>query len=416
MRSSWGGNTQYIIDPIAEVKTPESHQVKLELEWPYVNLLYNLSNSYGGVIPSPTAVEEVGKDDYGVDTVVGTGPFKVSERLGDSEILLERFDKYTWGPPWAENQGPAYLEGAKYRVVPEDVSRVAELETGGVDAIATGVPTVQLSELKENSEINVVSGPDRQVSWIAFNQDGEKSPIIGNSLKVRKALSYAIDREMIHEGVYDGTGQINGTYLPPMIPAHDIPEEHRHSYDLEKAKALLEEAGWEQTTGQEVREKDGKELSLRTITVNRSKDKRTGVILKELYQKIGVELNLVQMDESALTDAQKSGDWDLCVEDYVWDNADILQWFFCSSQLPYPNWFGVDDPQVDEMIEEVAMRQPTVKERTEKFKEAHTYLLDEVVPAAPLHTRVLLQAVRENVRGWKYKLLNRPLLNVWLEA
>jgi len=410
-----GGNTQYIIDPIGKVKTPGSHEVVLELKWPYVNLLYNLSNAYGGVVPSPTAVKEVGKENYGVDTVVGTGPFKVSERVGNSEILLERFEKYDWGPPWSENGGPAYLDQVRYKVIPEDVARVAELETGGVDAVVTGVPTIKLSQFEQDPNIDVISGPDRQVSWIAFNNDEEKSPLVGGSLKMRKALSLAIDREVIHQGVYDGTGQINGTYLPPMVPAYDIPEKHWHKYDPQKAKDLLQEAGWTDSDGDGIREKGGEKLKLKTIMVNRTKDRRTGVILKELYQKVGVELQLVQMDENALTSAQKSGEWDLCVEDYVWDNADILQWFFCSSQLPYPNWFGVSDPKLDEMIEEVAMRQPTVEERTEKFKEAHIYLLDEIVPAAPLHTRVLLQAVRKRVNGWKYKLLNRPMLNVWKE-
>lgn len=410
-----GGVTQYIIDPIKEVEKKGKYEIALHFKRPYVNILYNLSSAYGALIPSPKAVKKVGKDAYGVDTVVGTGPFKLKKRVGDTELVLERFEKYDWGPPWSENKGPVYVDKIIVKVIPETVTRMAELETGGVDGILSGVPTIKLESFKNNPDIEIIKGPARQVSWIAFNMDKEESPIMANDIRIRKALSYAIDREKIMRGVYNLTGQINGTYLPPMLPSQDVPETYRHKYNLEKAKSLLNEAGWKDKNGDGIREKDGKKLSLKVILPNTSESRRTGTILKPMLKEIGVKTKLEQMDQSTLTSTQKKGKWDLCVEGYVWDNADILQWFFASSQLPYPNWFGVNDPKVDHMIEEVAMAQPNNEKRIEKFKEAHEYLLSEVVPAAPLHTRVKLQAVRKDVNGWRYKLINRPFLNVWLD-
>ncbi|MCF7891066.1 ABC transporter substrate-binding protein [Candidatus Bipolaricaulota bacterium] len=408
-----GGVVQYIVDPIENVEATDEYTVVLQFKRPYINILYNLSNSYGGLVPSPTAVKKVGLDEYGVDVVVGTGPFKLKERVSNTKMVLERFEKYDWGPEWSENKGSAYLDKIVYEVIPETVTRTAELETGGVDAIVTGVPTIKLESFEQNPDIKVIRGPARQLSWVAFNMDKEESPIIAGDLRIRKAISFAIDREAIREGVYNGTGEINGTYLPPMIAAQDIPEEFRHYYDLEKARNLLEEAGWVDENGDGIREKDGVKLSLKTIMVKRSEDARIGVILKDLLKDVGIELKLEKMDEAALTSVQKTGQWDLCIEDYVWDNADILQWFFCSSMLPYPNWFALSDPKLDHMIEEVAMAQPNNEKRTEKFKEAHIYLLTELVPAAPTHTQVKLQAVQKYVRGWRYKLVNKSMLNVW---
>ncbi|HEX7070172.1 MAG TPA: ABC transporter substrate-binding protein, partial [Rhodothermales bacterium] len=108
--------TKHRIAGITRVDAPDDKTVILELEQRNNELLINLASGFGGIL-NQSFVEEHGAD-YGTLAVDGTGPFRLENWAPRAEATLTRFEKYTWGPPFFENSGPAHIEKLHFRIIP----------------------------------------------------------------------------------------------------------------------------------------------------------------------------------------------------------------------------------------------------------------------------------------------------------
>jgi len=176
---------------------------------------------------------------------VGTGPFKFVSYTPGQSVVLERNEEY-WGdlPPWTE---------VEFRAISSGPSRVAALLAGDVDVIS-GVPTTDITTLEGNDEVSLFQGPSNRVIYLHMDQFRENSPHItaldGGPIKnplmdvrVRRAISMAINRDIIVERVMEGVAVPAGQLLPDgffgVSENIDVP-----AYDPAGAKALLAEAGY----------------------------------------------------------------------------------------------------------------------------------------------------------------------------
>jgi peptide/nickel transport system substrate-binding protein len=141
---------------VKEILAPDDTTLIFKLSNPWPNLLFTVSNSFSGLI-SPTAYEKYGKD-YGTKYAVGTGPFILEEWVPQEKTVVKRNPDYNWGPDYLQNKGAPHIDEVIFKFFPEATTRVAELETGGID-ILTGVPTADLPRIKDSGKFDIKSMP-----------------------------------------------------------------------------------------------------------------------------------------------------------------------------------------------------------------------------------------------------------------
>ena len=380
-----GSGTAYIVDGIVEdVVVDDAHTARVKLAKPSPNLIWNLSSEWG-YVHSREAVEEHGES-YGQNVAVGTGPYQLKSRDGDTNAVVERFEDYDWTPEWVGDlDGSGRAQEIEWRVITETATMTGAFEAGDVDAIEHATPYNKVASYKSNN--NFQFSPQPAVNTMNFmqfnlNPDTTPFPALATDLNLRKALSYAVDREALVQGLYSGSAMIGKNYLPPAVPSHDVPEENNYTYQPDKAVRLMEESGWTVNPGG-VSEKDGTKAQFTLLTKNKTMDARRGTAISQMWRDdLGVKVNVQTRDTATFKNVVGAGDAAMWVTNGKWANADLLWWRNHSDMMG--EWHRhsrapVQFPEVDEKID-AAMNAETWEDRIAKFKEAHIWTLQNVVP------------------------------------
>jgi peptide/nickel transport system substrate-binding protein len=197
-------------------------------------------------IISRKAAEATTADFNSGKAMIGTGPYRFEEFVPGDRVTMVRNDGY-WGPkePWTK---------VTYKMITNGSGRVAALRSGAVDVIAA-VPTADIPSLKKLDTLNLVSTLSSRVVYMSLDQFRDQTPFVTDKagqplpknplkdLRVRQALSKAIDRDTIAERVLEGNGKPAAQLLPDGLfgtSKHLVPEK----VDIAGAKALLAEAGY----------------------------------------------------------------------------------------------------------------------------------------------------------------------------
>ncbi|MGR3662283.1 MAG: ABC transporter substrate-binding protein [Paracoccaceae bacterium] len=209
---------------IAEVEVVDPLTVKLTLSEPNGSMIFNLA--WGdAVIVAPESIENIKTNP------VGTGPFVFSDWVQGDKIEIVRNADY-WGEP-------AKLESATFKFISDPTAAFAAMMAQDVD-VFTGFPAPEnLPQFEADPRFQVLVGSTEGETILAINN---KMPPLDN-IKVRQAISHAINREAIIDGAMFGYGTPIGTHFAPHHPAY-VDLKDMSSYDPEKAKALLAEAGF----------------------------------------------------------------------------------------------------------------------------------------------------------------------------
>jgi peptide/nickel transport system substrate-binding protein len=212
------------LNVVKQFKIADPHTVDLITERPNRPLL---RNSTQAMAISPRALRELG--DRFPTNPVGTGQMKFVEYRPGQHVLMEANPGY-----WGKKSSFARL---RIRFIPENGTRLAALEAGEV-MMVNNVPPDQISRLRANQNLHVISIPSNRVIFVTLRTD--RKPF--NDKRVRQAMNYAIDREAITKGIFGGMAPIARAPLPEgVFGFHDglTP----YPYDPERAKKLLAEAG-----------------------------------------------------------------------------------------------------------------------------------------------------------------------------
>ena len=250
--------------------------------------------------------DEVGGDEnvFFHDAPIGTGAFQIKEYVTDDYVSLERFDDYF--------EGAAILSKITARFITDTSVAFSELETGNADYIFVPGGTDAANVLNGDYENLACSeAPLEDALSIGFNGYSEKL----QDLRVRQALCYAFDREAM-VSVYDGMGEDIYTIMsnkPGTMT--DFSDDWFYEYDLEKAAALLDEAGIKDTDGDGMREDaDGNDFSITYLYIGTNNIYATiGEIMKNSLSSIGVTLELGGYDVSTYDDMMRNDvdSWDI---------------------------------------------------------------------------------------------------------
>ena len=249
--------------------------------------------------------------------VVGTGPWKFGEwRQGESVTLL-RNDQY-YDPAWVPT-----VDELVMRILPDPATEVEALKAGEIDIVEV-IPAPQTEEVQNTEGLNVDIYPSYSFTYVGLNLDPEKTTLFQDPL-VRQALFVAIDKEAIKDNIFAGFGEVALGTQPKLSFAY-APEsiDEPYAYDPERARQLLADAGWTDTNGDGIVEKDGQEFRFELLT-NSGGGAVSDQLLAELQQRwreIGVEMTPNLMEWAAMQDVtDKTHDFDAILQAFVWDPA-----------------------------------------------------------------------------------------------
>src|SRR6266436_2235208 len=241
---------------IKELRAPDPYTVEYELNEPYSELLLQLT-MYTNAIHNQESVEQLGKD-YGIKAIDGTGPWCFESWQPRTEIVLKRHDAYKWGPSMYKNKGPVKFEKLVIKIVPEDSSRVAAMMGGQFD-VTHQFPAQFISQAKAAPMLTVTEAkPNFQLLYFGFKTT---RPMVADK-RVREAMSIAINRAEIAKAILLGNADPAFTVVDKDALDHDPKTAGIIKEDIERAKKLLDEAGWK-VGADGVREKDGVKLAPR---------------------------------------------------------------------------------------------------------------------------------------------------------
>jgi peptide/nickel transport system substrate-binding protein len=350
--------TQKNVNWMKEATKLGPHKVRIELHQPFPAAFAYFSNAIfimpeGHYDKAPTKAD--GKKDFAAVQPVGTGPYKAVDIKPGEYILWEKNADYFEGGP----KGTPTIGKIRFRTIKEMNTQLAELMTGGLDWV-WDVPKDQAERLKGAGPIQVVNAKTMRVSYLAFDVDGDSGQDFFTKKKVREAFAHAINRESITKNLVGPAAEVIHSACHPdqFGCTSDVT---KWSYDPEKAKKLLAEAGYP----------DGFEFD---IYAYRQRE-FTEAVIGDLA-KIGVKAKLTFLQYRKLRDLVWKGQTP--VNHMTWGSSSIPDASACTSHFFSG---GKDDPAKDPKVIELLAKADTStdpEERKAAYKEALNIISSEL--------------------------------------
>jgi len=391
-------NSRSGYDQIAGIETPDKTTVVVTYKQLYAPAL-SLFSIAAGILPQHVLEGQSLADAAYNRQPEGTGPFVVTEWKSGDSLVLDRNENY-------RVSGRPYLDRIVFQLIPSREVGIARLRAGEVDVLWDLIET-QIPEFEQLSNVTIQSTPTTNVEYLGLNTG---NPILAD-VRVRQAIASAIDRTPIVEDLLYGKTEVATS---PIGMGWAAPEGlELPAYDPAKSQQLLEEAGWTDSNGDGIREKDGRDLALRITTPTGSQTRDlTQQLLQEQFKAVGIKLTIANAPAANIfgnwneNGLLKRGKFDI-VED-TWgadfDPADFLATLFRSDQIPTAqnsgegwNFFRLSDPQLDQAITagestiDQAERAAAYRTAVERIAASSVYI--------PLYRRAELDAFATYVKG-----------------
>jgi peptide/nickel transport system substrate-binding protein len=368
----------------------DDHTVKVVMKQGYAPLLTNL-NGYLGIV-SPTAVQKMGLAGF-AQAPVGTGPFIFKEWVKKDHITLTKNPDYNWGSSFFKHTGPAYLDEVIFKIIPEASVRTGALKSGEIQ-YTDELDPLEVDALKKDPNFVVIEKGQPGSGYVLLLNTTSKGPI--SDPQVRLALEYAIDREGLNKSVFQGLNKV--AYSPLMQPTfgYDASTEQVYSFDPEKAKQILDAAGWKVGTDG-IREKDGQKLMVDFPIISRPNDKAMAESIQASLRDVGIDFKVTPVERAAYTDLRKQNKYDAGFMWFSYGDPDVLRTIFHSANVEAFNRAKYQVPEVDKMLEEAAATLDMTK-RSDLYAKVQQRVLKDVV-VVPLVDTVVHNGKRAEVQG-----------------
>lgn len=349
-------------DYIKDIEKESDNVITIRLKEPYAPFLTAMVK---GIVPKNYA-EKMGKE-FG-QLPVGTGPYKLTEFISDSHVNLEVNEDYFGEKP--------KLPRLIFKIFKDDNVRVLQLMRGSVDMVQNAVPPVLLKMLEKRKNLSVDAAPSIVFAYLGMNLEDK---ILSNE-NVRRALAHSINREEIIKYKWEGFARIANTLLAPSHWAYTA-DVSVYDFDPEKAKRLLDEAGYPDPDG------DGPKkrfyLSYKTSTQKHRID--IANLIAEQLSMVGIGVNVTPYEWGTFFRDIKTGDFQLYSLTWVGiTEPDIYYSIYNSTQMPPSgaNRNRYVNKEIDRLTE---LGRATVdkKRRAEIYKKVQQIVADEL-PYIPL--------------------------------
>ncbi|MCT2282135.1 ABC transporter substrate-binding protein [Micromonospora chalcea] len=358
---------------ITSVEASDERTVVMKLAKPNAAILTLLSTAASSIVDR-TVVEKQGDLNGSVDG--GSGPFKLAARTTGQAIKLDKHDKY-----W--ESGVPYLDGLDFTFNPDDNARAAAVRSGTVDFLWRPAPEF-IDALKRDEKLKWYGGSGSLSLHLRLNTS--KAPY--DNVKVRQAIYLALDRQEILNVANSGFGTaLNAGYLPPdrfgalKEPVYGKP-------DIEKAKALLAEAGYP----------NGFDAKLMVIATS-AFQVRSAEVEQQQLAKIGIKVTLESVESTIADTKTKSGDFDMYQSGFglTYDPDErFTASFLKGGGLNYGNW---SDPEYEDLI--VKARSEMDKDKRAQLYQQAEKILAERGPVAMTFLNADFDVVQKDVMGYR---------------
>ncbi|HKK47869.1 MAG TPA: ABC transporter substrate-binding protein, partial [Alkalispirochaeta sp.] len=201
-----GAAYAFLLGTVESIEATGEYELTMELSQPFAPILAHLSHSFIGIV-SPAQLEGLGPNDT-FEIPIGTGPYRMTEWSRGEQIVLEVNEDY-YG-------NISEIPTIEFDFIPESSALIVALETGEADAIMR-VPPQETDRLEAIPEIEVVYESSVRTIYIGFNN--EKEPF--NDPLVRQALNYAVDKQAIVDGLFDGVFTVADAPVVPAVFGHE---------------------------------------------------------------------------------------------------------------------------------------------------------------------------------------------------
>ncbi|KAB8126584.1 nickel ABC transporter, nickel/metallophore periplasmic binding protein [Gracilibacillus oryzae] len=289
------------INQIENTSIIDESTFKITLKNSYYPLLQDLTLVRPFRFLGEAGFPEDGNTAEGIKQPIGTGPWVLSEYKQD-EVAVFKQNEFYWG------EKPK-IEELEVKIIPDGESRVIAFENGEIDLIlGTGLISLDSFQfLKDSGNYQTGISNPLATRTIAINSNKE----ITKDLAVRQAVQHAFNKQAVIDYLFYGTEQKADTLFASNVPYSDL-DLNPYGYDVEKAKSLLEEAGWKLNEETGLREKDGQSLELDlVIEATDNIQKSIAETLQGDLEKVGIRLHINSVENQSYLDRQKDGDFHL---------------------------------------------------------------------------------------------------------
>lgn len=366
----------------------DNNTVVFHLDEPDHSFLFHLTMDFTSIISAEYG-EYVQNNDIVRENFdnkpIGTGPFMLKR------YQLDAFIRYTAHPDYMD--GEESIENLVFAITPDPTLRYARLISGECDVMAQPLSS-HYQLLKKNPELNIQQQAGLNIGYWAFNT--LKPPF--NDVRVRKALSYAINRETILQTVFSGLVESSDSPLPVTMSPHHMDNIEKINYDPILAKKLLAEAGYSK----------GLEIDIWAIPVQRpyNPDGRLmAKLMQEDLRNIGVKANIISYDWGTFLNKVGEGEHQTALLGWVADNQDAGQFLStllsCSARSSKTNRAFWCNPDFDDLIKQAQLtRNPKIKQLL--FHKAQEIFRNEL-PWLPIGSGQTIQASHKNVKNLRIR-------------
>jgi len=386
------------LEAIEEIRTPDPYTVIVQLNKIRADLTADLFLEEA-ILPGHLLKGKIGKDFPQLpfqQKPVGSGPFILQEWIPASHIRLKANERYYKGRP--------FLDEIIIKFLPDMNTMLVQLETGEIDGFQEA-EVAHLSSLEALEGITLYKVNKLKYEHIDFNTS---HPWLKDA-RLRRAIALNVDRAQILDKIFNGIFQPAYSDVAPLSPFYNPESKNLLLYDPERARTLLDEAGWRLEAGETYRTRQGEKLTLRISTTKEKHERElTQLLLVEQMKKLGIELKIrnylpkvffASHDEGGIL---KQGKFDLAL--YYWTMApdpSSLRGIYSSEDVPPAgqNHCRFQNKRLDALLD-MGTRLVDLKSRKEIYHEAAEILAREV-PCIPLYWRVNFDPFTSRLKNYR---------------
>ncbi|MYL65356.1 ABC transporter substrate-binding protein [Bacillus hwajinpoensis] len=347
---------------IESVTAKDDYTVEFKLKRPQAPFLKNIAMS-PFAIASPDALEKQG-DKFG-ENPVGTGPFVFDQWNRNDKIVLNKNEEY-----WMD--GYPKLDSVIFRAIPDNSARLNALMAGEID-LMDGLNPSDVQQVEDNGDLQTFFRPSMNVGYVGLTTN--RGPL--KDKLVRQALNHAVDKQALIDSFYAGQAEPAKNPMPPVIGGYNDDIEG-YEYDLDKAKELLKEAGYE----------DGFEMELWAMPVPRPympDGQKVAEVLQKSFAEIGVDAEIKSYEWATYLEKARNGEADSFLLGWTGDNGDADNFLYVlldQDNIGSNNYTYYENQELHDLLIE-AQSTPDEEERNKLYKEAQE-IIHEDAPWIPL--------------------------------
>lgn len=357
LSDTFGAPRRSLYTPISEIVATGTHEVTFRLEQPFAPILQYLDM---GIVPSDVAEAQ---GDAFSDHPVGTGPFTLANWSRGATITLAANDNYFKGRP--------SIDQVVISVIPDNNVRLIALESGDLDLIHSPIPPQDLARLNASPALDVSAINALGYTYLNVNLE---NPILSD-VRVRKALAYLTDRDTISEVLFYGMDTPGTSFLLPGTYYYSE-EVNVYDFNVERAAELLAEAGWADTNGDGILDKDGQALRIELTTNVDPNRQQVLEFLQGEWAQLGIDASVRVYEWPSFIADVENGIYDIALIGWL-NLADPDRSYLAFYTGGDSNYGSYSNPRVDELLDE-GRTETNLAVRKSIYTEAATIITDDL--------------------------------------